>query len=203
MGKTLMLYLASTSPRRRELLQQIGLSFDVLKVSVDETPLSDETPAEYVSRLAVSKARAGMELTEAGALVLAADTTVVCEGRIIGKPGSFEEAVAIWDSLSDRCHQVLTGIALVRGERVAWRVVTTDVHFRALDRDQMAAYWETGEPLDKAGGYGIQGRGAVWVDRIAGSYSNVVGLPLAETADMLAGFGYSVWQEAVPALKSY
>lgn len=191
-----MLYLASTSPRRRELLQQIGLTFEVLKVSVDESPLEDETPAEYVARLAVAKARAAMELVSSGDIVLGADTTVVCDGRIIGKPESLEEAVAIWQSLSRRSHQVLTGVALARGELVTHRVVTTEVHFKELLPAEMEAYWHTGEPRDKAGGYGIQGRGAVWVDRISGSYSNVVGLPLAETAEMLDGFGYSVWSQA-------
>ena len=179
-----MLYLASTSPRRRELLQQIGLTFEVLKVSVDESPLEDETPAEYVARLAVAKARAAMELVSTGDLVLGADTTVVCDGRIISKPESLEEAVAIWQRLSRRSHQV------------THRVVTTEVHFKELLLAEMEAYWHTGEPRDKAGGYGIQGRGAVWVDRISGSYSNVVGLPLAETAEMLDGFGYSVWAQA-------
>ncbi len=189
-----MLYLASTSPRRRELLQQIGLTFEVLKVAVDETAEDEESPAEYVSRLAIAKARAAADLVGPEDIVLSADTTVVCDGKIIGKPATLEEAVSIWKSLSGRSHQVMTGVALLRGERVAHRVVITEVHFHPLQADEMEAYWRTGEPADKAGGYGIQGRGAVWVDRISGSYSNVVGLPLSETAEMLAGFGYSVWE---------
>lgn len=188
-----MLYLASTSPRRRELLQQIGLEFKVLKVSVDETALEEESPAEYVARLAVAKAMAAMELAGGDDIVLAADTTVVCDGMIIGKPLNFGEAEAIWCRLSGRSHQVMTGVALARGERISHRVVVTEVHFRTLDAAAMTAYWASGEPADKAGGYGIQGKGAVWVDRISGSYSNVVGLPLAETAEMLESFGYSVW----------
>ena len=190
-----MLYLASTSPRRRELLQQIGLNFDVLKIAVDESVREDETPGEYVARLAVAKASSALDLVQGHGLVLAADTTVVRDGVVIGKPETLEEAMAIWESLSGRSHQVMTGVALARGELVSHRVVTTEEHFRVLTRAEMRAYWNTGEPRDKAGGYGIQGRGAVWVDRIAGSYSNVVGLPLAETAEMLETFGYSVWSE--------
>ncbi|RZU44922.1 septum formation protein [Fluviicoccus keumensis] len=188
-----MLYLASTSPRRRELLQQIGLVFDVLKISVDESELDEESPAEYVARLAVAKAQSAQGMVGEQDLVLAADTTVVRDGVVIGKPATLEEAMAIWESLSGRSHQVMTGIAMARGELVTHRVVTTEVHFRPISRPEMEAYWQTGEPQDKAGGYGIQGRGAIWVDRIAGSYSNVVGLPLAETAEMLEAFGYSVW----------
>lgn len=192
-----MLYLASTSPRRRELLQQVGWMFDVLKISVDETPLDEESPQDYVARLAVSKAQAGQQMVESGDLVLAADTTVVSNGRILGKPVTREEAFAIWTELSGKCHQVLTGVALARGEMVIHRVVSTDVHFRKLTAADMSAYWRTGEPLDKAGGYGIQGRGALLVDRIAGSYSNVVGLPLTETAQLLVQFGYSVWTSEI------
>jgi septum formation protein len=194
MGKKLMLFLASTSPRRRELLQQIGLEFEVLKVAVDETPLQDESPADYVARLSVAKATAALELAGERDIILAADTTVVCDGAVIGKPANLEEAVFIWRTLSGRTHQVLTGVALARGERVSHRIITTDVHFKTLTRAVMEAYWATGEPADKAGGYGIQRRGALWVDRISGSYSNVVGLPLAETAEMLESFGYSVWK---------
>lgn len=188
-----MLYLASASPRRRELLQQIGQTFTVRTEAVDETPLVGESPEIYVARLALAKAQAVAAQCQPADLVLAADTTVVYAGQIIGKPASCAEAVAIWSQLSGRTHQVLTGIAVVGQGRSAQRVVCTEVSFRELTLAEMQAYWHTGEPCDKAGGYGIQGRGALWVERIVGSYSNVVGLPLCETAQLLAEFGVPLW----------
>ena len=188
-----MLFLASTSPRRRELMQQVGWPFEVVKISVDETPLEDESPSDYVARLAVAKAQAGLALVESGDTVLGADTTVVLDGEVLGKPADREEAFAMWSRMAGRVHQVLTGVALARDGAVIHRVVVTEVHFRQMTRLDMEAYWASGEPADKAGGYGIQGRGALLVDRISGSYSNVVGLPLAETAQLLTQFGYSVW----------
>ncbi len=191
------LYLASTSPRRRELLQQLGLSFSVLKIDVDETRLAGETPEQYVQRLAGEKARAGLALCAPGSVVIAADTTVALGEMELGKPGSEAEALAMWAQLSGREHRVLTGVAVARGNEVAAQVVaqvvTTAVHFRDIAEAEMRAYWASGEPADKAGGYAIQGRGAVFVTGIKGSYSNVVGLPLAETAALLAPFGISVW----------
>jgi septum formation protein len=187
------LYLASTSPRRRELLAQIGLDFSVLKVDVDESRLSGETPENYVRRLALEKVQAGLaEIT--GGVVIAADTTVVIDDAVLGKPASLAEAVAMWTRLSGREHQVLTGVAVGNNTEIFVEVVTTRVRFRDILAGEMQAYWQSGEPADKAGAYAIQGRGAVFVHEISGSYSNVVGLPLSETAALLAGFGISVWK---------
>lgn len=188
------LYLASTSPRRRELLDQLGLAFTVLRLDVDESRLGDESPEAYVGRLARRKAEAGLAAVPAGGLVIAADTTVSIDGEVLGKPASEAEALAIWHKLSGRSHEVLTGVAVGEAGRIVVRVVRTRVHFHELAEDEMRAYWASGEPADKAGGYGIQGKGAVFVDRIEGSYSNVVGLPLSETAALLASFGYSLWK---------
>lgn len=187
------LYLASTSPRRRELLQQLGLEFSVLRIDVDETRLAGETPEHYVQRLAQEKARAGLVQVPAGSVVIAADTTVALGDAELGKPGSEAEAIAMWMQLSGRGHRVLTGVAVARGDEIVAQVVTTAVHFRDIVPEEMRAYWASGEPADKAGAYAIQGRGAVFVTGINGSYSNVVGLPLAETAELLAQFGISVW----------
>lgn len=189
---TLPLYLASTSPRRRELLQQLALSFSVLRIDVDERRLSGETPEQYVARLAADKARAGLAQVRDG-IVIAADTTVALGDDELGKPASLAEAMAMWRRLSGREHRVLTGVAVARRDAVSVQVVRTDVRFRAIAEEEMRAYWESGEPADKAGGYAIQGRGAVFVTGITGSYSNVVGLPLAETAALLAEHGYPLW----------
>lgn len=185
------LYLASTSPRRRELLSQIGLAFHVLKVDIDESTRPGEGPAEYVSRLAREKAAAGLAQAGEG-VVVAADTSVVLDDAILGKPASLEEAMAMWSRLSGREHRVLTGVAVADAARIEVQVVATRVRFRALREPELRAYWNSGEPRDKAGGYGIQGLGAVFVTGIDGSYSNVVGLPLAETAAMLEGFGIRI-----------
>ena len=182
------LFLASTSPRRRELLQQIGLSFEVLRVDVDESTQVNELPEAYVQRLSLAKAQMGLIQCPSHSLVLAADTTVVMENHIIGKPETLEQA----QSLSGRCHQVLTGVTLANHHRSKTIVVTTDVYFCPLSLQEMQTYWQTGEPQDKAGGYGIQGKGALFVEKIDGSYSNVVGLPLTETAQLLRLFGYEV-----------
>lgn len=185
------LFLASTSPRRSELLRQIGLDFSVLTVDVDESLQDGELPTTYVTRLARAKAAAGLAQVSDG-VVIAADTTVVLGNEVLGKPATEAEAVDMWLRLSGRMHQVLTGVAVGDARHVDAMVVSTRVHFRAITRAEMHAYWFSGEPHDKAGGYGIQGRGAVFVDAIEGSYSNVVGLPLTETAAMLARFGIRV-----------
>ncbi|TNF07724.1 MAG: septum formation inhibitor Maf [Gammaproteobacteria bacterium] len=186
--------LASASPRRRELLQQIGCRFLVAPVHLDETPLPGELPEHYVVRMALEKARAGWSASrEQGRPVLAADTTVVCEGEIFGKPGNREEAVAMLERLSDRSHRVLSAVALCNASRCESRLSETEVRFRAIDEAERQRYWETGEPADKAGGYGIQGYGAVFITAIHGSYSGVVGLPLAETCELLSDFGLSWW----------
>lgn len=186
------LFLASTSPRRRELLQQIGLSFEVLRVDVDESTQANESPEAYVQRLSLAKAQMGLTQCPNNSLVLAADTTVVIDNHIIGKPETLEQAITIWQSLSGRCHQVLTGVTLANHRQSKTIVVATDVYFRLLSTQEMQSYWQTGEPQDKAGGYGIQGKGALFVEKIDGSYSNVVGLPLTETAKLLSQFGYEV-----------
>ena len=186
------LFLASTSPRRRELLQQIGLSFEVLRVDVDESTQVNESPEAYVQRLSLAKAQMGLTQCPNNSLVLAADTTVVIDNHIIGKPETLEQAITIWQSLSGRCHQVLTGVTLANHRQSKTIVVATDVYFRLLSTQEMQSYWQTGEPQDKAGGYGIQGKGALFVEKIDGSYSNVVGLPLTETAQLLRQFGYAV-----------
>lgn len=191
------LYLASGSPRRRELLAQIGVPFQPLSAAIDETPQPDEAPADYVARLALGKARAGhgcLPPKSNGAVVLGADTAVVVEGRILGKPQGQAEAMAMLALLSGREHQVLTAVALFDGQRSEVVNVITQVRFRAISAAEAAAYWASGEPADKAGGYGIQGLGAVFVEGLQGSYSAVVGLPLCETAALLGRFGIPCWQ---------
>lgn len=188
---TLPLYLASTSPRRRELLAQLGLDFHVLRVDVDESLHAGEAPADYVRRLALEKAAAGLAQAGEG-VVVAADTTVVQGDAVLGKPASLDEALAMWRRLSGGEHAVLTGIAVGDHRRLQAQVVRTTVRFRAIDEDEMRAYWASGEPQDKAGGYAIQGLGAIFVTGIEGSYSNVVGLPLAETAALLGAAGIRI-----------
>lgn len=190
---TAPLVLASSSPRRRELLQQIGVEFDVRVCPVDETPLPAEDPQAYVRRLAIIKAQASVQADDQRP-VLGADTTVVCDGQILGKPENLADAQRILGMLSGRYHQVLTAIALVHGKSVLSEVVSTDVLFRTISPAEIEQYWASGEPCDKAGAYGIQGKGAVFVSRIEGSYSAVVGLPLAETAALLTKSGVPLWQ---------
>ncbi|MGY2259076.1 Maf family protein [Pseudomonas sp. SDO55104_S430] len=190
------LYLASGSPRRRELLTQIGVPFTAVSADIDETPLNHESPSAYVERLARGKAAAGRDVvvSDAPFCVLGADTAVVLEGKILGKPVDEADACAMLKILSGREHQVLTAIAVLDGDRCESRVVTSNVLFRQIGSDEAAAYWASGEPRDKAGGYGIQGLGAVFVAALNGSYSAVVGLPLCETAQLLGHFGIPCWQ---------
>nr|WP_298135717.1 Maf family protein [uncultured Pseudomonas sp.] len=190
------LYLASGSPRRRELLTQIGLPFTTLTAPIDENLLPDEAPRAYVERLAREKAQAGLALLEPStdAVVLGADTAVVLDGRILGKPASRDEAVATLSALSGREHQVLTAVALVAADKLRTCVVASQVRFRQLTTAEIDAYWATGEPRDKAGSYAIQGLAAVFVSQLQGSYSAVVGLPLCETAELLAEFAIPCWQ---------
>ncbi|MDG5499270.1 Maf family protein [Marinobacter sp. BGYM27] len=186
--------LASASPRRRELLEQIGLSFSVLPVNIDETPLQDERADHYVERLARQKAEAGLALaTDSDSLVIGSDTTVVLDDEIMGKPVTEADASAMLARLSGHTHRVMTAVALAGVHGCYARVVVTEVRFREITPAEIAAYWQTGEPLDKAGGYGIQGRGGVFVDGLWGSYSAVVGLPLQETAELFEEAGQPVW----------
>ena len=185
------LYLASRSPRRRELLAQIGVRFAVVESDTDETRLPGEQPEDYVLRLALEKARAGRALLPPSDLrpVLGADTAVVIGERILGKPEGREQALAMLRLLSGRAHRVLTAVALISpgGERTD--LSETRVTFRTLDEAELLGYWATGEPRDKAGGYGIQGYGALFVAALNGSYSGVMGLPLYETGRLLVQAG--------------
>ena len=187
------LILASASPRRAELLQQIGLKFQVQPADIDETPTSLETPEHYVERLAREKALS-IARQHPEKLVLGSDTSVIHYEEILGKPESTEHAVSMLQALSGSTHQVLTAVALAKGTECWSRVVTTDVTFRELEAAEISAYVASGEPMDKAGSYGIQGLGGIFVSSIKGSYSAVVGLPLQETAALLAQAGHSVIQ---------
>ncbi|MCX2886758.1 Maf family protein [Pseudomonas sp. DCB_BI] len=191
------LHLASGSPRRRELLTQIGVPFSVVSAPIDETPLSGESAPAYVERLARAKAAAGLATVTGPAVVLGADTAVVLDGRILGKPENREDALAMLADLSGREHQVLTAVALDDGQRVQSLCVTSRVRFREITAGEAQRYWASGEPADKAGSYAIQGLGAVFVTGLSGSYSAVVGLPLCETADLLGQFGIACWQSPV------
>jgi septum formation protein len=171
--------LASASPRRLQLLTACGLDVEVRPGHVDEEVFPGEAPAAMVLRLAIDKARQA-RAGAAGAIVVAADTTVVLDGEILGKPGSAFEAHAMIARLSGRAHDVLTGFCVCRGPLERTGVVRTEVVFRQLERAEIAAYVASGEPFDKAGAYGIQGLGGALVDRVCGSYPNVVGLPLRE-----------------------
>jgi len=185
------IYLVSLSPRRRELLHQIGVAHESVRVEVDETPRPGEAPAEYVMRLALAKANAGLEATRdrnRRLPLLAADTAVVIDGDILGKPADEAQAVAMMRRLSGRSHKVLTGVALIDAERDS-RLSISRVSFRPVSEDEAKTYWQTGEPADKAGGYAIQGRGAVFISRLEGSFSGVMGLPLFETAELLRTAG--------------
>tara|TARA_Y100000782_G_scaffold73841_1_gene79734 strand:+ start:11365 stop:11955 length:591 start_codon:yes stop_codon:yes gene_type:complete len=186
------LVLASASPRRKELLKQIGVQFSVRPVDICEDVIAGETPLAYVSRLAEEKARACS--IKGDEVVLGSDTTVVLDGRIIGKPMCKARSIEILKALSGKTHQVLTAVALIGKEQTNVVVVETDVTFRDISLQECESYWLTGEPIDKAGSYGIQGLGAVFVDKIEGSYSSVVGLPLSQTAELLKVAGVDIWQ---------
>lgn len=191
------LYLASQSPRRRELLAQLGVNFQPLSVSMVEQQQSGEAPADYVRRLACEKAAAGWQqlLAESEPLrpVLGADTIGVCEETVLEKPFDQHHARQMLKMMSGRSHEVMTAVALCEGERIEAHLVTTSVTFRALTATEIDAYWHTGEPQDKAGGYGIQAKGGAFVERIEGSYSAVVGLPLAQTTRLLDSFRVPWW----------
>jgi len=187
------LILASASPRRKALLEQIGVQCSVKPVDICEDVRDAELAVDYVERLAIEKAQACFDLTDGSKAVLGSDTTVVLDGRIMGKPAGKNEAIETLQRLSGNTHQVLTAVAIVTAEQTRSVVVTTNVRFRSLSLDECEAYWQSGEPQDKAGSYGIQGFGAVFVEEIKGSYSAVVGLPLTETAEMLVQAGIRIW----------
>ena len=192
------IYLASASPRRRELLQQIGVRFTVMSAAVDETVQPGEAALDYVCRLAQSKADAVFSRIQIEGQPqrpgLGADTSVVLGDNILGKPADEAAAVAMLMELSGQTHQVITAVALVDELNSQLVYSSTEVRFRSIVESEARAYWNTGEPADKAGGYGIQGFGAVFVENLQGSYSGVVGLPLYETANLLKHARVRLWQ---------
>jgi len=190
--------LASASPRRRQLLAQIGIECAARPVDLDEIANPGEAPGDYVRRLALAKARAcrALATTPDDAIFLGADTAVIVDDEILGKPADREDARAMLRRLSDREHEVMTAVALIGGDREAVRVSVSRVGFGSVSDAAIAAYWETGEPADKAGGYAIQGRAAAFIHHVSGSYSGVVGLPLFETVELLRGFGIPVLGES-------
>ena len=191
------LILASQSPRRAELLTQMGLPYEVHVADIDESLLSDESPSAYVERLAREKCVRGIELAKAsGAEFLAAvgaDTIVLLDDEILGKPRGLTEGTAMLRRLSGRTHEVLSGVAVGDGVRLESTVVSSRVTFRSLDEAEIAAYWATGEGADKAGSYGIQGIGGILVERLEGSFSAVMGLPVRETEALLQSLDVDTW----------
>ncbi|MGI5310599.1 Maf family protein [Rheinheimera sp. WS51] len=184
--------LASASPRRRELLTQLGVEFQLVKADIDETPYPNEKPELYVQRLAIAKAKAGLARLEAEQPTLGSDTIVVAQQHILGKPRDIDDFKRMMTMLSGSAHQVMTAVALVDSQRSLSTLVITEVLFRPISEAEMQDYWLSGEPQDKAGGYGIQGLAARFVERINGSYTAVVGLPLCQTEQLLLQ-----WQEPI------
>ena len=185
------LYLASASPRRRAILEQLGITHSVLPQDIDEQRLPGEAPDDFVCRLAIAKAEAALaslKENEEGAC-LGSDTTVVCGGEIFEKPVDEADALRILTALSGQTHQVMTAVALATRKTTHIRQSMSEVTFRELDEAEIRAYWSTGEPADKAGAYGIQGLGAVFVSEIKGSYSSIMGLPVIETLLLLKEIG--------------
>ncbi len=191
-----VLHLASASPRRREILTALGLSFSYGGLDVDESPLAGEPVSDMVLRLATSKAHTAVATGEHAVPVLGADTIVVIGDHIFGKPGSTEEALQMLASLSGRSHQVLTGVAVIANGELETALSMTEVQFREIHPDEAAAYWQSGEPAGKAGAYAVQGLGGIFVSGITGSYTGVVGLPVFETAGLLRQAGIAL--PAVP-----
>ena len=189
---TATIILASASPRRQELLRQIRVRYKVAVASIDETPLPDEDPVTYAERLAHAKALAVWERTHPSLPVLGADTVVAIDDRILGKPRNKAQALEMLRCLSGRSHDVFTAVCLLHGGRPLRALSRSQVRFRPLTDEEILAYWETGEPRDKAGAYAIQGLGAIFVQRLEGSFSGVMGLPLYETAELLRQTGIEV-----------
>jgi septum formation protein len=179
------LILASASPRRSELLTQIGIRHLIVPVDIDETPLAEETPAAYVTRVAAEKSAVCQAILNQDLPILSADTSVVCDGHILGKPENIQQAIAMLSRLSGRSHQVYSAVSL-RGDLHGQALSISQVSFRELSLEEIIAYWQTGEPCDKAGAYAIQGLGGIFIKTITGSFSGVMGLPLYETAHLLA-----------------
>ena len=183
------LILASQSPRRRELLARMGLDFTVISPRIDEDAFTDPDPAALVRTLSREKALAVARDQDPETLVIAADTVVVLDGQALGKPGDEADAIAMLSGLSGRSHEVYTGVTVCQGDRTVSEAECTQVTFRALTQEEIRHYVATGEPMDKAGAYGIQGFGSLLVEGIRGDYFNVVGLPVCRLGRMLAAFG--------------
>lgn len=188
------LFLASNSPRRAELLRQIGVDFRICSVDIDESWLPGEQLDDYVARLSHVKARTAALTLPKDSIVLAADTAGICNDVPLVKPVDEAHAQQMLGAMSGNKHIVSTGISLCCGERLLTQVIRSEVFFRLISAEEISAYWATGEPQDKAGSYAIQGMGAVFVEKLSGSYSGVVGLPLCETARLLQQFGIACWQ---------
>lgn len=199
-----MILLASASPRRKSLLGQLVREFNILPADIDETPFLNEVAADYVQRMAVEKAKAAAHLSQQvelpppdRSIIIGSDTSVVLNGHILGKPDSFEQAYEMLRALSGNTHEVMTAVCVydARFDHLAVKNVITQVSFRRLSDVEIERYWRSGEPQDKAGSYGIQGLGSVFVENIKGSYSAVVGLPMFETAQLLQEVGIEPLQE--------
>lgn len=196
------IYLASQSPRRRTLIEQLGIPYQSISVEVDEREHAGELPADFVARLACEKAQAGWQLVaEQGIPVLGADTCIVLDQQIVGKPTSREQGIDLLKRYSGKSHQVVTGVAMVgpdegmSGAPIVQqvRVSTSLVTFRVVTDRECEQYWQTGEPEGKAGGYAIQGKAAAFIEKIEGSYSGVMGLPLFEFSELIGGFGIQLF----------
>ncbi|MBV1912068.1 MAG: Maf family protein [Cycloclasticus sp.] len=187
------LILASSSPRRAELLHQIGVNFEIKSVEIDETPIHGERPLDYVKRLAIEKAAATKVFyQEDDILVLGSDTAVIIDGEILGKPDNKEQAVMMLKQLSGNSHTVLTSVAIIGCQQEQCLINESKVTFSTLTDSDIEWYWSTGEPKDKAGAYGIQGKAAVFIKRLEGSFSGVMGLPLYETSQLLKQSGFAI-----------
>jgi len=176
--------LASRSPRRRELLEQIGIEYEVIDIDVDEDWNENEMPEDYVCRIAIEKARAGKALLKNDLSVLAADTAVVLDGKILGKAESKDDAITMLTRLSGKTHEVLSAVTVINTQEQT-KISISKVTFKALSKEEIIAYCNSDEPIGKAGGYAIQGKAAVFIERLEGSYSGVMGLPLFETQQLL------------------
>ncbi|TBR44775.1 septum formation inhibitor Maf [Marinomonas agarivorans] len=199
-----MILLASASPRRKALLALLVNDFDVLATNIDETPLKNESPSVYVQRMAVEKAKSAwstvksdVSLTQKTTVIIASDTSVVIDDMILGKPDSFQDAQTMLTKLSGRSHEVITSICIINchTNTVLTENVVTEVKFRSISMQEIEQYWLTGEPVDKAGSYAAQGIGAIFIEKIKGSFSAVVGLPMFETAQLLQQVGITPLQE--------
>ncbi len=182
------IYLASASPRRKKLLEQLGIRFDVLSIDIEEKKEMNEKAADYVRRLSIEKSQTGVMVAPENLPVLGADTIVVCDDHILEKPANFDDAKRMLEMLSGRSHQVMTAITFTNRTQQLTKMITTDVWFKPLTEKEIKVYWQTGEPQDKAGSYAIQGIAGRFVTRLEGSFTGVVGLPLYETDELFKEF---------------